>query len=137
MKRNRYLKGMLVLAIATVLCAFTYNQITSSSKQGSEITLKEYNRRISNQEKIVLAYFSADWCMVCAKIKPVIEEIERDLGKKVDVLRINADRDKEVTKEFEVDALPVLILYKNGSKAWVLVGVVDPKKLRPQVEAYI
>ncbi len=128
---------MLVIVAAAWLYAFTYNNMAVEVKQENEITLAEYNHRIINNDKAVLAYFSADWCVFCEKIEPVIGEIERDLGRKVEILRINTDRDKEIAKEFEVDALPILILYKNGNKAWVHVGMVDLKRLRAEVEAYL
>lgn len=51
-------------------------------------------------------------------MKPIIEELEKQDSSKVCILRINADRDKEIAAEFEIDAMPVLMLYKGGCRDW-------------------
>ena len=101
------------------------------------ITLTEFKKRVAGKEKLVLVYFSADWCMVCAKIKPIIDSVEKQYKEKVDVLRINTDRDKEVAAEFEVDALPIFILYKNNCREWIHVGLIEKKELNTTLNAYL
>ena len=90
--------------------------------ESDTITLKNFNKLIENKDKSVLVYISADWCMVCLKMKPVIEQTEKSFADKLNILRVDSDRDKEINDEFEVDALPVLMLYRNGEREWVHIG---------------
>ena len=121
--------------IIFLLVNFTGN--SANAKQNDpEVTLKEYNKRIVNGKEIILVYFSADWCTVCVKMKPIIEQIEQEYSHKIDVLRIDTERDKEVTKDFEIDALPILMIYKNGIITWTYTGLIEKSKLKAQLEAY-
>ncbi|MBA2614108.1 MAG: thioredoxin family protein [Bacteroidetes bacterium] len=103
----------------------------------STITLKEFNQKISNKQKAVLVYFSADWCTVCSKMKPVIERIEKEYANKMIILRVNTERDKEITNEFEIDALPVLILYKKSCTEWIHVGLLDSRTLHSEIDPFL
>lgn len=98
------------------------------------MTLAEFNQRVTAKDKAVLVYFSAHWCTVCAKMKPQIDEIEAGYGKRLQIIRLDPDRDKEIAQEFEIDALPVLIIYKNGIRQWVHAGLIDKKTLVERIE---
>jgi len=137
MKRH-LLPGFLLLSII-LICVFTFgfkNKTVSNKQDDKPISLAEYNKQIARKDKIILAYFSAHWCHICAKVKPLIEQVENDYKTKLEVLRIDTDRDKEVANEFEIDALPVLILYKNGSREWVHVGLIEKHELKAKIESY-
>lgn len=134
--KKHLLPGILI-AVSVLLCVFTFGFKNKTAKQDEPpISLADYNKKIARKDKMVLAYFSADWCQVCAKIKPILEEVENENKAKVEVLRIDTDRDKEVAHEFEIDALPVIILYKNGVREWIHVGLIDKKTLQAKIQSY-
>ncbi|MBA3680373.1 MAG: thioredoxin family protein [Bacteroidetes bacterium] len=113
--------------------------IKSIAKQDEKaISLEEFNLLVNKKNTLVLAYFSADWCTVCAKMKPILRGIERDYAtKKMEVLRINTDRDREITKEFGGNVLPVFMIYKNGCREWIHIGLVENHILRNQIKFYL
>ncbi len=125
---------------ALVICGLlnlAFN-ITSTTKQEDKpITLEDFNRQINKKDTLVLVYFSAQWCTVCGKMKPVLQEIEKDFGNKLCLLKIDTDRDKEITTAFDIDALPVFMIYKNGCQEWVYVGLVDKAVLRGGIKKYL
>ncbi|MES2131195.1 MAG: thioredoxin family protein [Bacteroidota bacterium] len=121
-----------------VLSAFAYKYPKTTKMQDEPaITLETYNKKIANTHKAVLVYFSASWCAVCPKFKPVISEIEKEYRDKVEVLRIDTDRDIEVATELEINALPLLILYKNGKKEWTNSGIIPISDLRREIDCYL
>ena len=137
-KRNYklYIVILIIIVLIAVL-GFTSNvQLNSLKQADNEITLVEYNKRICNDKKMVLVYFSADWCEVCAKMKPILSDIENEFDQKMEVLRIDTDRDKEITNEFEIDALPIFMLYVKGNRDWIYVGIIDEKSLRQELKLY-
>jgi thioredoxin 1 len=76
-------------------------------------------------DKLVLVDFYADWCAPCKKMKPYLDEISKDRTDKVTVIRINADDNQELCKELKIDALPVLMLYKNKALTWENKGFIE------------
>lgn len=73
---------------------------------------------VASLEKIVdgkgpaLVVFWASWCEHCAKFKPVMEQVGKDLGRKVRVVRCQVeDRAKgKFATECGVDSLPAILL---------------------------
>lgn len=95
--------------------------------------MEEFNRRVCNYDKPVLVFFHADWCAICKKMKLSIDELEKEFDGKLDVFRIDTEKDKEITDELEVNSLPLLILYKNGQKQWVQLGWLEKEAIRSKI----
>jgi thioredoxin-like negative regulator of GroEL len=127
--------GFTYIFIAIAAASVVYGFINHKQTQ-QPITLQEFNRRISAGPKMTLVYFNASWCSICVKMKPVIDQVELDYKSTMDVLRVDADRDKEIVREFEIDALPVLVLYRYGTREWVYVGQIDKKTLKDKIDTY-
>ena len=87
-----------------------------------------------NSDKLVLVDFYADWCGPCRKMKPYLEEIAKEMAGKVIVLRINADENQELCKELKIDALPVLMLYKNKMLTWSNVGYLSKEEIEAEIK---
>ena len=135
MKKHYKLGVALLIILILVLSILKSAYVSNQSKQEEQaITLIEFNKRIANKEKIVLVYFSADWCAVCHKMKPIIDQVESEFSQKMEVLRIDTERDKEITKEFEIDVLPVIIIYRNGKQEWIYVGLLEKGILREHIK---
>lgn len=86
---------------------------------------KQQYEALLNSDKLVLIDFYADWCAPCKKMKPYLEEISKEMADKVVVIRINADDNQALCKELNIDALPVLLLYKNNTEIWKNIGFIE------------
>lgn len=96
------------------------------SQQNMGMDTAEYETMIG-ENPVLLVDFYADWCEPCKRMKPYLDEIDRTMKDKVKVLRINVDKNKALVKNLGVDALPVLMLYKNKNLEWKEQGFV-PKE---------
>ncbi len=132
MKFSFLLKPALIISALLALSAFNGNNDHSQEKP---ISLKYYRTAI--KDNVVLVYFSANWCNVCGKFKPVISQIEEDYAGKVKVLRIDTERDKEVAEEYEVNTLPLLMLYKNGKLVWTNSGIIELSAISREIDCYL
>lgn len=61
---------------------------------------------------IAAYYFTADWCAPCKKVRPVVEEINKDSIIKFQL--IDVDSAIELVKSFEIKSVPTFILIKDG-----------------------
>jgi thioredoxin 1 len=58
-------------------------------------------------------YFTADWCNPCKKVRPIVEEINREsFNLKFQI--IDADLNIELIKKFEIKSIPTFIIVDNG-----------------------
>jgi thioredoxin 1 len=76
-------------------------------------------------------YFTADWCNPCKKVKPIVEEINKDSVTKFQM--IDVDLEMDLTKKFEIRSVPTFILIKNGTEIKRTTGA----QTREQLEAFI
>jgi thioredoxin 1 len=65
-------------------------------------------------------YFTADWCNPCKKVRPIVEEINRDSFVKFQI--IDVDSEPELVKRFEIRSVPTFILMKNNQEASRITG---------------
>jgi thioredoxin 1 len=105
--------------------------ITNESKYG--MSRKDFNNLIVG-DKIVLVDFYADWCGPCKKMEPYLNEISRDMADKVLVIRINTDKNPALVREFKIDSIPVLQVYKNKTLTWQYVGYVGKETVVRQLK---
>ena len=109
---------------------------TIKSKEGKiskqpKFTETQLNEILSNN-KTVLIDFSTQWCVPCKKMKPIIEEIQRE-NTTVKVLFIDADANKELVKKYQIKGVPVFIVFKNGEESFRKVGLCNKDELTNQL----
>jgi thioredoxin 1 len=76
-------------------------------------------------------YFTADWCNPCKKVKPIVEEMNKDSIIKFQM--IDVDSEMELTKKFEIRSVPTFILIKDGKE----IKRTNGAQTREQLEAFI
>lgn len=58
-------------------------------------------------------YFTADWCGPCKKVRPIVEDINRESsGLKFQI--IDADTSIDLITKFEIKSIPTFVLVKDG-----------------------
>jgi len=94
---------------------------------GSVITDENFSEEVSKSQKPVLVDFWAEWCIPCQMITPIIQEINNEFGEKIKVGKLDVDKNPLISAAFSVDAIPTLILFKNGKIFQRFIGV-QPKE---------
>ncbi|TSC87551.1 MAG: thioredoxin 1 [Microgenomates group bacterium Gr01-1014_7] len=76
----------------------------------------------------LLDYF-APWCGPCHVMAPVLEEIEKELVGKVEVVRINVDKQPAEAQKYGVLSIPTYIIEKDGQEVGRKIGVTPKAEL--------
>lgn len=80
---------------------------------------------ILSSTKPVLVDFYTEWCQPCQILIPVLHEIVRDLGDRIKVIKIDIEKNREVSHMYGVGQLPTLMLFKNGKLKWRNTGLIS------------
>ena len=80
-------------------------------------------------DKVKLVDFWAPWCGPCKIMNPVLEEIKKELGEKLEVEEINVDENPQKSSEFGVMGIPTYVVMKDGKEIGRKIGITPKADL--------
>ena len=86
-----------------------------------------------SKNHLVLVDFWATWCGPCRMMAPVIGELASELPDVV-FAKLNVDENPDVVMDLGIQAIPTLILYKDGEIVERVVGVSAKQALKAIIE---
>jgi thioredoxin 1 len=72
-------------------------------------------------------YFTADWCNPCKKVRPIVEEINRDMIEKIQI--IDADLEITLVNHFQIKSIPTFIIVEDGHELNRITGAQTKESL--------
>ena len=91
---------------------------------------------LTDSEIPVLIDFFATWCGPCQTLAPILEDVKKDMGEKVKIIKIDVDKNQTLAQTFQVRGVPTLMLFKDGKQVWRQSGVLTRADLKSVIESY-
>ncbi len=102
-----------------------------------EVTDGNFQHMIMDAETPALVDFWAVWCGPCRAVAPIVEEIAEEYDGRAVIAKMDVDQNKEIATQLGIQAIPTLLLVKDGQIADRIVGVVDKKSLAARLDALL
>ncbi len=102
-----------------------------------ETTDKTFESDVLNSSKPVLVDFWAEWCGPCRQLSPIVDELAKDRSDKIEVYKINIDKNPEVPTKHGIRGIPTLILFKDGKPFATKVGALPKSALYEWVDGQV
>ncbi len=99
-----------------------------------EFTNDNFQTAVLDSDKPVLVDFWAEWCMPCRMLAPTIDQIAEAYAGKVKVGKLDTDSNREISVQYEISAIPTVILFKNGSMVRKFVGLTNRADLEAALD---
>ena len=85
----------------------------------------EFNAAI--KEGVVLVDFFATWCGPCKMLSPVLEEVSNEVN--ATIIKVDVDEAGSLAAQYGIQAVPTLILFKDGQRVDVRMGYQNKNQL--------
>ena len=86
---------------------------------------------------VELLDFYADWCGPCKIMEPIMEELEKEMGNKVKITKIDVDQKQDEASKYGVMSIPTYIILKDGEEKDRFIGATSKEdvvqKLKPHL----
>jgi thioredoxin 1 len=87
-----------------------------------------FEKDVLQSSEPVLVDFFADWCGPCKAMAPALEQVATEMKGKVKVVKLDVDANPSVTQKYRIQAMPTLMIFKDGKVAAQRVGALVQKK---------
>jgi len=94
---------------------------------------KEFNNLIKSDVPVLLDFY-ADWCGPCKVLMPTVEALAEEYKGKVEVRKVNIDKNQAIAQKFGVKSIPQLYFMKGNKVLDKLKGGVGEHIIRKKLD---
>ena len=88
-------------------------------------------------DKLVVIDFWATWCGPCQSLTPIIEALAEKYEGRAIIGKYNVDEGDELTAQYRVRNIPVLIFVKGGEQVGKIVGAASQAAIEAEIEKHL
>jgi thioredoxin 1 len=92
-----------------------------------------FQQEVLNSDVPVVVDFWAPWCGPCHMIAPSLEKLAAQYAGQVKIAKLNVDENQRTAAQYQVQGIPMLLLFKGGKPVNKLVGAQP----QPSIEQMI
>ncbi len=106
-----------------------------SSELIKHISDASFDTDVIQASKPVLVDYWAEWCGPCKAIAPILDEVSKDYGERLQVAKMNVEENRDVPAKYGIRGIPTLMLFKDGQLAATKVGALSKTQLTAFLDA--
>jgi thioredoxin 1 len=109
----------------------------SDQYQSIKLTDENFEREVLASPIPVLVDFWAPWCGPCRMLSPIVEDLAVEFAGQAKVAKLNVDDYEQLATQYNISAIPTLILFHEGHAVDQVTGVVRRPVLADKLNALI
>lgn len=116
--------------------------------EASHLTKAEFLKKVYNYEanpnewkfegeRPTIVDFYATWCGPCKAMAPLLDAISQEYAGKIDVYKIDVDKEKELASAFGIRSIPTLLMIPAKEEPRVVQGALPKDQLKKVVDEFL
>ncbi len=132
---NRLFRSTAYLAVFSA--CFALGACSQSNNQDSvvaAVTDSSFQKEVLESDIPVLVDFWATWCGPCRMYGPIVDQVAEEYKGRLKVVRVDVDQNPNVSRAYQIRAIPATFVIQKGSVVRSWVGLVPENDVRQQVD---
>lgn len=100
-----------------------------------ELDSMEFRSEVENGSGLSLVDFNATWCGPCKMQAPILEELAGEVD--YNIYGVDVDQCPDIASQYNVNAVPSLMIFENGVLKETLVGFQSKDVLEEAIGKYL
>lgn len=96
-----------------------------------------FQELLSTSEVPLVVDFYAPWCGPCQLMASILEQVNDEMKQQIKIVKINVDNYPDLASQYQVHALPTIVVFKQGQPVKKIEGVVKSQQLIQQLQAIV
>ena len=104
-----------------------------------DVTVQNFEAEViaASMTQPVLVDFWAPWCGPCKVIGPLLEKLEAAYAGRFKLVKIDSDKEQQLSSAFGIKSIPTVILLMNGQPVDGFMGALPEGKIREFLDKHV
>ncbi len=126
--------------MAVPLCFLTGcekpSALNESTANVKHIAQGEFADQVTRATGLVVVDFYATWCGPCRELSPMLDAAAGAFHDRIRFFKVNVDESPGLAQNFQIQAIPAVLFFKDGKLADRITGLPDEADLKSRLAAF-
>ena len=119
---------VMIIALFSVVLSCNSSNTKNNKTEKTEAQKSTFDQAIEGSIPVVVDFY-ADWCKPCQIQGPIIDDLAKELGEQIKVIKVDVDFEKDLATRFGIQSIPTVMIFKENRINFNEVGVQNTTDL--------
>lgn len=134
--RNLSVTDIAILTAIAVVALVVWGLLVSRQSEGTD-SVTAVRRMLSNGSRPSVVQFFSRYCVGCLAVKPVVDQLEKEAGDRIQIIRLNIDEEpgKSLAEEHRIVFTPSFVYFDaQGTRLRESTFIIDRSRILYELE---